>query len=61
MLSNPVAAMMKTPQHRLLHFISEISASIDLQANSFPRLGTQEKVVVASVAILSRDDEGVIA
>ena len=53
--------MMKTPQRELHHLISEISASIDLQANSFPRLGTQEKVVVASVAILSRDDEGVIA
>ena len=61
MLSNPMATMMKTPQHELLHLISEISARIDLQANSFPRLGTQEKVVVASVAIFSRDDEGVIA
>ena len=56
-----MATIMKTPQRELHHRISEISARIDLQANSFPRLGTQEKVVVASVAIFSRDDEGVIA
>jgi hypothetical protein len=56
-----MATIMKAPQRELHHRISEIFASIDLQADSFPRLGTQERAAVASVATSSRNDEGVIA